>query len=582
MRNRVGKLVVARGDHRLGLPQGLAGQPLVGGELEADEVGGKTVDGGAAERAARRVEQVAVGGVDLEQLRHLVDEELEDCVELELASERLRGLQEAGLLLDPPLVLRQEARRVQRERRLAGHRLRHRHLGLRPGTGDRAVEAEDADRLVEDDDRGREHRGRTELPQPVAAAELRGAEPGRRLEVLDRDGAPLAQGEVRDRKVLRALAERRRAGGQPLGDDRRRLARPAKAHEAPVDSESRADLRDGDLEQRVDVELRAHPHRHPRHEPLPVERLLERGRRPCPLERKRRVAGERLHERDLVRRERPPLPRRHADEHAQHPLLRDQRHPDPALRPHALDEARADAARVLDVVDRDRGRVEHGARDPRRLVHQVEPHLAPPVELALLAEREEAHRLAAVVGHEREGGELDAEERDHVLEQEHRRRLRVARPRERRRDGGHGLELALPDRRLLLGRARPDAARDEGALAPAGEEEERRQEGDEGRGEGRPQLPSERTLVGEDDGAVDRDREGDAGEERAEADVDRSQPAAVAPEARNERQTDAEVQRREDEKRHRVEDHGLRFGVHWALVMIGRAGIGGGISWLKR
>jgi len=63
----------------------------------------------------------------------------------------------------------------------------------------------------------------------------------------------------------------------------------------------------------------------------------------------------------------------------------------------------------------------------------------------------------------------------------------------------------------------------------------------------------------------DGGRDGDAREERAERDVEDGQPAAVAPQAGHEREADDEVQGRQQEQRHRVEEQRLRSGVHWAF-----------------
>ena len=114
-------------------------------------------------------------------------------------------------------------------------------------------------------------------------------------------------------------------------------------------------------------------------------------------------------------------------------------------------------------------------------------------------------------------------------QQKPRGRLGVVRPRERGGDGRDGLELAVADRRLGLRLARPHAARDEGALAPAADQEERRHEGHERRHEGRPELAAERLAIVEHEEAEDRRRHGDAGEERPEPEVDRGQPAPVTP-----------------------------------------------------
>src|SRR5919205_1442032 len=108
MRHRVCELVVLLHHDRPPRAEGLPGDALLALELEADELRRQAVHGRAPERAARRVEEVAVGGVDGEELGDLVDEELEHRVELELAAERLRGPEQAGLLLELPRVLLEE------------------------------------------------------------------------------------------------------------------------------------------------------------------------------------------------------------------------------------------------------------------------------------------------------------------------------------------------------------------------------------------------------------------------------------------------------------------------------------------
>ena len=316
VRNRFGELVVVRHHDRPAAAQSLAGDALLALELEAHELGRKPVHRRASEGAAIGVEQVAVGRVDGEELRDLVDQELEHRVELELAPERLGRPQEARLLLEPARVLLEQARRVQRQRRLAGHGLHDRHVRVRPRLRAGPVEAEHPDDLVERE-KGRGQDGaRLELAQRFAPAEARVVELLRGLDVPDRDRPALPEREVGDRERGRAVADRLGACREPFGDDRHRLTRLAQPDEAAVHGEGGADLRDGDLEERLDVELRPHPRADARHEPLALERLRERGGRLRPLERERGVARERLHERDLLGGERPPLARRRGDEDA--------------------------------------------------------------------------------------------------------------------------------------------------------------------------------------------------------------------------------------------------------------------------
>src|SRR5215218_2083186 len=99
------------------------GDALVRLHLESDEPCVDAVDGGAVEDAARLVEEVAVGSVRSEELRDLPDEALKHRVELQLARHHLRRAQERALLLEPALVLREEARGLERERDLARERV---------------------------------------------------------------------------------------------------------------------------------------------------------------------------------------------------------------------------------------------------------------------------------------------------------------------------------------------------------------------------------------------------------------------------------------------------------------------------
>ncbi len=106
---------------------------LLGRELEADERRVEAVHRGAAKDVALAVEEVAVGGVGLEQLRHLLDEQAQHRLELELAGDDLRREEQRGLLLEAAAVLGQRvaerdrgAKPLERERRLGRERLQER------------------------------------------------------------------------------------------------------------------------------------------------------------------------------------------------------------------------------------------------------------------------------------------------------------------------------------------------------------------------------------------------------------------------------------------------------------------------
>ena len=110
---------------------------------------------------------------------------------------------------------------------------------------------------------------------------------------------------------------------------------------------------------------------------LARQRVGERGRGAEPLERERRLRRDRLQQRELVGGERPLRIGRGEDEHADHALVGDHRHPRAAPRTDLRRQARADARRAVDVVDRHGRRIEDGARDARRLAAEVDAHVVP-------------------------------------------------------------------------------------------------------------------------------------------------------------------------------------------------------------
>ena len=105
---------------------------------------------------------------------------------------------------------------------------------------------------------------------------------------------------------------------------------------------------------------------------VPLQRLLERDAGAQPLERDGRLGGERLHHREVLVREDPGLVERRDRDHRGHPLLDEQRDERGALRSDGVGEPAADDARARRVVDGQRRRLEHGARDSRRLALEVE------------------------------------------------------------------------------------------------------------------------------------------------------------------------------------------------------------------
>ena len=152
----------------------------------------------------------------------------------------------------------------------------------------------------------------------------------------------------------------------------------------------------------------------PVHLRLALERRRERRRRAQPLERLGRLGDERLQPRQLLRLEGALLVDRGDRENARHALLRDHRDPRAALRRDPLDEPRARQRRAGDVEHGDRRRVEHGARDPGRLVAKIDLQLFPPGGAAALDLGVDAGRLSALIVDEHDPGEADPKERVHL------------------------------------------------------------------------------------------------------------------------------------------------------------------------
>jgi hypothetical protein len=226
-------------------------------ELELHELRVEPVDGRAAKNRMLGVEQVAIGRVRIEELGHLDDEPLENGLQPELARHDLSGFQQRGLLLEATVVLLEQLGRVDRDAELARDRLGQCDLRVGPVARLRAVEAEDADHPIEDEDRRDEHGERVEVEQGLDAAHLRVLERRLLANVADRDRAPLAGREIRSGQVLRHLPDRDEALVRPLGGDRHRRALFSEPQEAAADACGQARGLDCDAEQVVEVELGA-------------------------------------------------------------------------------------------------------------------------------------------------------------------------------------------------------------------------------------------------------------------------------------------------------------------------------------
>ena len=153
VRNRRRDLAVRALDQRPSLTDGGAGQALAHRELEVEQRPVEAVHRDAAEEAALAVEEVAVGGIGVEELGELVGQPLQHDRQVELAAEHVRRPEEGALLRELLLVPLQRllerdagAQPLERDGRLGGERLHHREI----------VGREDP-RLVER--RDRDHRG---------------------------------------------------------------------------------------------------------------------------------------------------------------------------------------------------------------------------------------------------------------------------------------------------------------------------------------------------------------------------------------------------------------------------------------
>ena len=125
-----------------------------------------------------------------------------------------------------------------------------------------------------------------------------------------------------------------------------------------------------------------------------------------------------------------------------------------ALRaPTLCGDSLVDERRGVRVVDRHGRDLERRARHARRLVPEVEADVAPRVEVHAVPAGEQAAALAELVVDEDEPDELHREQRGDLVQHDPRDRLGVSRAGERVGDRLDRLELALAERRPLLGSA---------------------------------------------------------------------------------------------------------------------------------
>ena len=204
---------------------------------------------------------------------------------------------------------------------------------------------------------------------------------------------------------------------------------------------------------------------------------------------------------------------------------------------------------------------------------QVNAHLAPPGEVLAAGAREQAERLVFVLVHERERVEVGADQALDLVEEDARGVGRLLDPRERVHDPRDRVELAVADADELFCFTRASAAHHHaGRLAPAPQEDQRRDERDERGHERRPDVAAERqslscsTSAAKIPAAIPT-----AGKIAASPTSVTLTRSPLAPERRRQSCGHHQVRARQDEQRDSVEVDSLVFGAHWALGMIRRA-----------
>jgi hypothetical protein len=162
----------------------------------------------------------------------------------------------------------------------------------------------------------------------------------------------------------------------------------------------------------------------------------------------------------------------------------------------------------------------------------------------------QADRLVAGLGDERHAGEADAEQADHLLNERPRDLALGARAPECVRQLGDRAELAVarrdPSLSLLCARDPTDEQR---AVAPAHDQQRRRDERGDHPGERQPHVPAEGPPVAQDEDAEDPGGDGDPGEDEDDRPVEWVRARAVPPEQGQHRPRHGGVGRSHQEER---------------------------------
>ena len=366
------------GQDALAGQQGTPDRPL-GRNLAPDVPLGNPDDCAAAEERAIGLENPTVRRLGAREGDHLLHEPSDDGLEAKIAGQHLGGLDQRLLAAQTLLVLGQEAGGVDGEAQLPGNRFGEGDLPRKPARRLPPVQAEDADHLVEDDDRGRQRSPRAEVEESLAVAQAGIRDLVGRLVVLDDDRPALPGGEVELRKSRRGVSDRVEPGRVPLGEHRHGLSELAEPDEGARDADRLGRLLDRDAENGVEVELGAHAPPDLGDEPLALQRHSQGFVRASTPEREGRLAGQALHDVELGGREAPMARPGQRDEDTDDVAFRKQGDERGALRSQGIGQRAIHVRRGDGVVDGQRSTLADD-RDDRALVFvEVEHDRLPPV-----------------------------------------------------------------------------------------------------------------------------------------------------------------------------------------------------------
>ncbi len=303
---------------------------------------------------------------------------------------------------------------MDRKPDLARDGLDQRDLGFSPAPLGRAVSGEDADHLVEDEDRRRQDRPRAQGEERLSAAQARVVELGCGHHIRDRDRVTRAEGEVRRGQPLRDVGSRGALVVPPFGGDRHRPAGLTEPDEAARNCERAPGLADGDFQHLLEIQLGAHFSADFSDQPFTGERSGESVCRASSAKRGGRFVREPLEDLELGRCEQPRLADCCSDEHPGHASIGQERNEGRALRVENLAPgvglcARAQVVHAMGLA------VAGGHANSAGILLQVERKPAPP--RLVHPTGGEPVRPAHLLVDEHQKGHLDGEQRFELVEE---------------------------------------------------------------------------------------------------------------------------------------------------------------------